>query len=400
MSIKNDKPVDTDRRPSQRILMDVPRRAWFRGSTVNKRPKLSAMTMQQDAVGAVLHGWEPDQPAITSETQITAFGSCFAANISDWLARRNFRVLTRDEAHANAYVVSMGEGMVNSFAIRQQFEWAWENKVFEQPLWHGYKAEEFGYDEDIRLQTKAIFDETDVFILTFGLSEVWYDEPTGNVFWRTIPKDAYDPTRHKFRLSSVAENSDNIRAICELIRKHRPSAKVILTLSPVPLIATFREISCISANSVSKSVLRVALDEVVSEYSGDDMIHYWPSYELVMDVFRQPFMSDNRHPKRPVLDFIMTLFESIWCVQEQKEDDVNLSEAWIRALVASGELPKRVVKLLDARDFTALKNFTEHRGLHENGEVDQARRALLAELAVLLETQERQLKSAEVEDQT
>ena len=28
----------------------------------------------------------------------------------------------------------MGEGMVNSFVIRQQFEWAWENKVFDQPL--------------------------------------------------------------------------------------------------------------------------------------------------------------------------------------------------------------------------------------------------------------------------
>ena len=97
--------------------------------------------------------------------------------------------------------------------------------------------------------TKKLFDETDVYILTLGLSEVWHDEQTGGVFWRTIPKDAFDPARHKFRVSTVDENRDNLAAIQALIRKHRPDAKIVLTLSPIPLAATFRNVSCVSANT-------------------------------------------------------------------------------------------------------------------------------------------------------
>ena len=91
--------------------------------------------------------------------------------------------------------------MVNTYAIRQQFEWAWEGKVPEVSLWHGYDGQEFGYDEAIRLETKRIFDAAEVFIVTLGLSEVWYDEPTGHVFWRAVPKENFDPSRHKFRVA-------------------------------------------------------------------------------------------------------------------------------------------------------------------------------------------------------
>ena len=110
----------------------------------------------------------------------------------------------------------------------------------------------------MRTQTKDLFDTTDTFILTFGLSEVWYDAETQNIFLRTVPKQYYDPDRHLFRVSTVEENRDNIGAIYKLIRKHRPDANIIVTLFPIPLVATFRDESCITANSVSKSVLRVA----------------------------------------------------------------------------------------------------------------------------------------------
>lgn len=360
---------------AEKIVHDRPLRAWFRGKTVNRRPELAKMTQTDDLVRAVMHGWEPEEACITPDTKITAFGSCFAANISNWLAQRNFRVLTRDDANSNAYIVSMGEGMVNSFAIRQQFEWAWENQVFETPLWHGYKAEDFGYDENVRLTTKAIFDETDVFVLTFGLSEVWYDEPTGNVFWRSIPREVYDETRHKFRVSTVEENRENMDAIYKLIRKHRPDAKVIMTLSPVPLIATFRDISCITANAVSKATLRVALDEVLRDHKDEGYLHYWPSYELVMDVFRQPFMTDNRHPVKDTLDFIMTLFEHVWCVGEDKPD---LREAWIKALVASGQLGAVSTRMLRRRDWDRMERLIERSSLGASADLDTQRKALLA----------------------
>ena len=248
-------------------------RTWFRGEHTNPLPHNRHFYKQGAIEKYVLKGWAPETPAIDVNTQVTAFGSCFAANISNWLSRRNYNVLNKSDDAGRAYVVACGEGMVNSFVILQQFEWAWEGKTFDQDLWHGYDTESYGYDPEVQAQTKKMFDETDVFILTFGLSEIWYDEPTGNVFWRTIPKDAYDPSRHKFRVSSVEENKDNMRKIYDLIRKHRPDAKIIFTLSPIPLQATFRDHSCITSNAVSKGVLRVAIDEIYREKQDEGVLH-------------------------------------------------------------------------------------------------------------------------------
>lgn len=354
-------------------------RTWFRGEHTNFNPKLDQIMATDGPEKFVLHGWLPKEPLINKTTQITAFGSCFAANISNWLSERNFRVLNKADDATRAYVVTMGEGMVNSFVIRQQFEWAWENKVFDQPLWHGYKAEEYGYDENIRLETKRIFDETEVFILTFGLSEVWYDEPTGNVFWRTIPKDVYDPERHKFRLSTVEENRDNIRAIYDLIRKYRPDAKIIVTLSPVPLIATFRDVSCITANSVSKATLRVAVDEVVRDVQDEGHLFYWPSYELVTDVFRSPYKPDRRHVRPVVLSYIMRLFEAAWC-KDNEVSETELLEAWVRAHVAAGTFPQELQAILAKRKPFRLRKFLAETRLHDDEKADASMRALLQEL--------------------
>ncbi|MEO9827082.1 MAG: GSCFA domain-containing protein [Paracoccaceae bacterium] len=373
-------------------------RTWFRGEHTNFNPKLAQITGVDGPTRFVLDGWLPDAPLIDKDTQITAFGSCFAANISNWLSQRNFRVLNKADDATRAYVVTMGEGMVNSFVIRQQFEWAWENKVFEQALWHGYKAEEYGYDEEIRLETKRIFDETDVFILTFGLSEVWYDEPTGNVFWRTIPKENYDPERHKFRLSTVDENRENIRAIYDLIRRYRPDAKVIVTLSPVPLIATFRDVSCISANSVSKATLRVAIDEVVRDVRDEGHLYYWPSYEMVTDVFKSPFRPDRRHIRPIVLDHIMRLFETAWC-KDNGVSETELLESWVTANIASGLLPADLQPLINKRrPFPLRRYLAEAPAFHSDADIDKAIRQMLQTLRRLWR-QERNAAEADAEAQ-
>lgn len=359
----------------QTTTKDTPEfRTWFRGEHTNFNPTVARLLDVSAARDFVLHGWLPDAPPITPATQITAFGSCFAANISNWLSKRHFRVLNKDDSAKAAYVVTCGEGMVNSFVIRQQFEWAWEGKVFDQPLWHGYNAEDFGYDPAVQAETRRIFDETELFILTFGLSEVWYDEPTGNVFWRTIPKDVYDPARHKFRVSTVDENKDNLRAIHDLIRKHRPDAKILFTLSPVPLIATFRANSCLTSNSVSKAVLRVAIDEVVREKAAEGVLFYWPSYELVADVFQLPYKPDRRHTRGEVLDYIMTLFEHSWCVDTGSRPP--LAVAWGRACAAAGLLPEAMASAILERKRFKLRQWLKTGAAHPDAEIDAALRKL------------------------
>jgi GSCFA family len=121
--------------------------------------------------------------------------------------------------------------------------------------------------------------EAGAFVFTLGLAEVWQDRETGGVFWRGVPEEIFDAQRHVFRLSTVEENEANIVEIVRLIRSENPSAPILLTLSPVPLAATFRDISCITADCVSKSVLRIALDRVLERGLGG--VYYWPSFEVV-----------------------------------------------------------------------------------------------------------------------
>jgi hypothetical protein len=322
---------------------------WFRGSGVNYLPDVPTLTTLDAAFKEIVKGHAPPAPFITPQTSITAFGSCFAANIANWLHDRKYNVETKKEGEA--YIIRCGEGMVNTFTILGQFKWAFEGYKPEGNYWHGYNAEEFGYDENVRQATREIFDKTDVFILTFGLSEIWYDKPTGEVFWRAVPHDKFDPERHAFRVSSVEENKRNILEIFALIKKYRPDAKVIVTLSPVPLIATFRNMSCISANSVSKATLRVAIDEAVRETQTE--VYYWPSYEFVLEYFNRPWSPDRRHVKRPLLDFIMTAFERVYSTNPPSDRDLN--ERILLARVADGTLPQKVRRGLTQNDRAALE---------------------------------------------
>lgn len=354
--------------------------SWFRGEHTNINPNRNRMISQQAVQKYLIKGWEPREKVINSSTQVTAFGSCFAANISEWLAKRNFTVLNKGNAPKDAYIVACGEGMVNSFVIRQQFEWAWENKIFDQPLWHGYKTEVYGYDTKIQKQTKDIFDQTDVFILTFGLSEVWYDNETKNVFWRAIPKEVYDPKRHKFRVSSVQENSDNLEAIYQLIRKYRPDAKIIFTLSPIPLSATFRGIGCLGANSASKAILRAAIDDRVREHQDENVLHYFPSYELMTDVFQLPYAKDRKHMKVGPLEYAMTLFEHTWCDDAEKPAP-SLVIAWAKACADAQLFPKALNECIRESDWDRMRRVLKDKAFDpKDPSMERAYRSLCLDL--------------------
>jgi hypothetical protein len=204
--------------------------------------------------------------------------------------------------------------MVNTFAVAQQFQWAYGEKEFDESLWYDKSGVEASYDAEVRERTRAIFDRTDIFLITLGLSEVWYSKLTGDVFWRAIPRSKFDPLRHGFKVSTVAENLENLNSIYRIIRARRPNASVIFTLSPVPLLATFRPVSCITANSVSKSILRVALDEFHTSHSQDKQLFYFPSFEMVKECFRDPFTGDNRHVRGKVVGQIMDNFAKYYLV--------------------------------------------------------------------------------------
>ncbi len=283
---------------------------WYRGKHTNFIASQANLEEPNALEDYVLKGWLPERPFISRADTITAFGSCFASYLTKYL--RELRYSIGGDDGGDTHVLTHGAGMVNTYALRQQLEWAYDEAEFTEDLWHDRFGRKAKRSDKIKENTRAVFDRSDVFIFTLGLSEVWYSKVTGNVFWRTIPSTEFDDEKHGFRVTTVEENCHNLERIYSIIRKHRPDAAIVFTISPVPLVATFRPVSCITANSVSKAILRVSVDETMRKHESDPKLFYWPSYEIVKDYIREPYKPDNRHIKPEVVARIMEEFSKYY----------------------------------------------------------------------------------------
>lgn len=221
----------------------------------------------------ILHRLVPDSPIFGSDATLLTMGSCFAAHLRK-------RLLARGK---QSDTISVPEGLNNSFAVRQFIEWGLTGDIGSASYW--YDADEDGGVDHWTPPSehtfyKEQFKTFDGLVITLGLAEVWRDRETGGVFWRGVPQKIYEAERHVFQISTVEENVENMRAIIQTVHSELGPKPIIFTLSPVPLIATHRtDVNCMVADSVSKSILRVAIDQVMRE--GHENVYYWPSFEVV-----------------------------------------------------------------------------------------------------------------------
>jgi len=220
----------------------------------------------------VLPGHTPQRPVLEIADAVVTLGSCFARELRAFLTK----------AGANAQPFWIPSGLNNTFAILDFFSWC----VTGHETGRGYRYERDASGsiaqwkpESERQRYLDAFAKAGAFVFTLGLAEVWQDRQTGGVFWRGVPAEIFDEDRHMFRLTTVDENTSNLRDILGLVRRVNNRAPIVLTLSPVPLLASFRDISCLTADCVSKSVLRVSLDQVMNERR--ESVYYWPSFEIV-----------------------------------------------------------------------------------------------------------------------
>ena len=286
---------------------------WFRGKNCNFYPSKKEFEDENFFNDYILKGFRPENPFIDKQKKIIAFGSCFASHVSKYLVNKKYSVFNK-QLGLNSHIIRYGEGMANTFTVLEQLLWAFENKNIEKNTWYYSPKETLRSDEEMRIETLNALKQVDVFIITVGLSEVWYNKITNQVFWKAIPVSQYDEKKHGFRVSSVEENTNNLKNIYKILKENLPSTKIIFTLSPIPLVATFRDQSCITANAVSKSILRVAIDNVLNEFRKNDDIFYFPSYEITNYYFADPFEIDNRHLKEKNIIKIIKLFEKNYCI--------------------------------------------------------------------------------------
>jgi len=282
---------------------------WYRGDHCNFVPRRQFLDVHKH----ILSGFVPSIPIISVEDKIAAFGSCFADSIQNRLRERGYNIPHITECNITRY----GDGLTTTFTVLQQLQYAYEEKKFIEDLW--WKRPDLlaeTNDED-QINTKLFFDSSNVFIITFGLSEVWRNKSTKEVFWRAIPVEYFNPVKHEFYLSTVDENFKNLVEIVRIIRTYRGNIPIIFTLSPVSFLATFRNIPGVVANGVSKAILRVALDLIMTRLQDDPNLFYWPSYELVHSCHSDAYQQDGLHPRPEIVAEIMDLFCDYYLIPKE-----------------------------------------------------------------------------------
>ncbi|MDH3328431.1 MAG: GSCFA domain-containing protein [Desulfobulbaceae bacterium] len=279
---------------------------------------------------------------ITPDTPIASMGSCFAREIRKVLLAEDYGYITEETDNPKAVHASAAwERTYNTYSMRQIFEYTFEDwqpdlrwwvspetKMVQDPyrriiLYDSIDEaeEDFAYHKEC---SRRALQRAEVLILTLGLVEVWEDKVDGSVICLPsgpYPKEGGDMSRYQFKVSRFGENLANLEKIYALMTEHMPGCKLLLTVSPVHLFATFRrDLDILSASCNSKSTLRTVVDEFVVRH---DNVFYFPSFEMA--TIYQPILGktwlsegikENFHVNQETVQFIMKHFFKFYGIKE------------------------------------------------------------------------------------
>ena len=238
---------------------------------------------------------------------IVSAGSCFASNLIPWIEKEGLEYLRTEELPSQFKDMPENLGYRNFSAaygniytarhLRQLYEQALGVRVPVEDRWHidgmvidpfrpglAYPAEsdaEFDLLKASHLRAVlSAFHKATVFVFTLGLTEAWQSKVDGSVFPAcpgTI-SGIFDEEKHEFKNFSVEEIAEDLTKFIELLRESNPKVRFIITVSPVPLVATATKSHVLLASTYSKSVLRVVAEQVSNQL---DDVTYFPAFEII-----------------------------------------------------------------------------------------------------------------------
>jgi hypothetical protein len=146
-------------------------------------------------------------------------------------------------------------------------------------------------------------------VFTLGLTETWEDRASGAVY-PTAPGVIADPPAGAdigFLSLGHDEIVADVRAVLAHLRRQHADMKLLLTVSPVPLVATAGGGHVLVASTAGKAILRAAADTLMR---GDQGIDYFPSYEIITNpAAKGAFHASNlRSPTPKGVSVVMNQF--------------------------------------------------------------------------------------------
>ena len=247
--------------------------------------------------------------AIAADAKVATAGSCFAQHISRRLREIGFTYFVTEPGEhlaapqraprnygifsarfGNIYTTTqLYQFFLEAFGERTPVEQAWQRPDGRWIDPYRQQVEPDGYaspqavaqDRATHLAAvRAMFREADVFVFTMGLTEAWRSKADGAVFPLApgVVAGSFDPARHEAVNFGVTEVAGDLVRFLDRLKAINPGVRVLLTVSPVPLIATFEDRHVLTSTTYSKAVLRVVADMVTKAFDWTD---YFPSFEII-----------------------------------------------------------------------------------------------------------------------
>ena len=271
--------------------------------------------------------------------RVASAGSCFAQNVAKRLQKSGYvyyvpesappELSANQAAQRNFGVFSCRYGNIYTTAqLRQTLDRALGRLTPDIDVWmrpdgrvvdpyrpliepDGYRSIEDMHaarKEHLRL-VREMFERLDVFVFTLGQTEHWRARSDGVVVPVApgVSGGEYDQSTYEFHNARVSEASADMLAFVDSLRAINPRSRIILSVSPVSLLATYEDRHALVANCYTKSALRVVAEEVCNARPG---IAYFPSYEIITAPFNaaRAFAEDQREVTDVGVEMAMKTF--------------------------------------------------------------------------------------------
>jgi GSCFA family len=280
-------------------------------------------------------------PIIGAKTAVASAGSCFAQHIARELKRRGFSYIDTEPGPAwldeesraslgyglysarfgNIYTTAQLEQLIDrAYCHFEPDQLAWQDgSVWYDPFRPSAQPGGFASREEVlsdrnvhHAAVRQLFETLDVFVFTLGLTEAWRSRKDGAVFPACPGCDVgdFDPALFEFVNFSVSEVSGSLDRFLARLASVNSNAQVILTVSPIPLAATYTQRHVVEATTYSKSVLRVVAEEARVRHRN---VHYFSSYEIVTGARRSDYLEeDQRNASPKAVSHVMRAFFSVF----------------------------------------------------------------------------------------
>jgi hypothetical protein len=253
---------------------------------------------------------QPLQKPISYKDNILLMGSCFTEHIGDALEDLKFSTLQ----NPNGILfdpVSVCKSLV-SYAENKKYT---EADLFQlNEVWHSWnhhsRFSNINAGEAVRIinesQQKAheFLKQADWIIITLGSSFFYRLTESGNGNAGEVVANCHRAPAQWFNkyLLGISETISMLDDCIQQLMKFNPKLKFIFTLSPVRHIR-----DGVVENNRSKARLIESVHHIVGKYG---QAHYFPAYELVIDVLRDYrfYDIDLVHPNYPATEFVLEKF--------------------------------------------------------------------------------------------